>query len=444
MDNETKKRINEKYEKSLNHGERFWPDSIYKDLVVSLGIFIVLVLLATFVGVAGEPKADPADTSYIPRPEWYFLFLFKFLALYGQIPVIGKIEWIATVAIPSVYLIALALLPFIEKSAVRHYSKRVVAICLMGIFVVSAVTLTLMADVPTGTTLVGNLQTLGGLAIPTLANALLVFAAFKPGSIGNKALISITVAAAVLIICFTVATLSLYKPEEKAETVIAGTLVEQIQAGQDLYAVNCVECHGDDGKTVLITGVKGLEGKAIPAINSKDVLYTLNDASLGEVIAFGRPSGGMNPFGKAYNAQGLTRAEIDNIVVFMRYAWDDRFEMPKMQPLYPALADGEVPTYETHIAPIVKRYCISCHRQGKDNNEFWMDSYQNILNTGDNGPAVVAGDENSKLLQVIQGHAFQGDEAEVGQMPPNKLLASDIVEVFKRWVLGGMPEKATP
>jgi hypothetical protein len=35
--------------------------------------------------VAGEPKADPSDSTYIPKPEWYFLFLFKFLALYGQI-----------------------------------------------------------------------------------------------------------------------------------------------------------------------------------------------------------------------------------------------------------------------------------------------------------------------------------------------------------------------
>ena len=84
MDNETKKKINENYQRSLIKGERFWPDSIYKDLVVSLGIFIILVLLATFVGVPGEPKADPSDTSYLPRPEWYFLFLFKFLALFPR------------------------------------------------------------------------------------------------------------------------------------------------------------------------------------------------------------------------------------------------------------------------------------------------------------------------------------------------------------------------
>ena len=55
---------------------------------------------------------------HVPRPEWYFLFLFKFLALYGQIPVLGKIEFIATVVIPGIVVGALALLPFIEKSLI--------------------------------------------------------------------------------------------------------------------------------------------------------------------------------------------------------------------------------------------------------------------------------------------------------------------------------------
>ncbi|HUM26093.1 MAG TPA: hypothetical protein PKN81_07675, partial [Anaerolineales bacterium] len=122
MNEETKKKINARYEKELNKGERFWPDSIFKDLVVSLGIFILLVLLASFVGVAPEPKADPSDTSYIPRPEWYFLFLFKFLALYGQIPLLGKIEWLATVLVPGIAIGVLTLLPFIEKSPDRHYA----------------------------------------------------------------------------------------------------------------------------------------------------------------------------------------------------------------------------------------------------------------------------------------------------------------------------------
>ena len=43
MNEETKKKINEKYERELNNSsERFWPDSIFKDVIVALGIFVLL------------------------------------------------------------------------------------------------------------------------------------------------------------------------------------------------------------------------------------------------------------------------------------------------------------------------------------------------------------------------------------------------------------------
>jgi len=178
-------------------------------------------------------------------------------------------------------------------------------------------------------------------------------------------------------------------------------------------------------------------------INSKDVLYTVNDASLVEIIAYGRPDSGMPPLGKAYNPEGLTRSEIDYLVTFMRYSWDDRFEAPYVPPLYPPLAEGEVPTYSVHIQPIVKRYCISCHRPGKDSNNYFMDSYDNILNSGDNaGQNVIAGDMNSYLLQTIQHQAILDEAGQeiIGVMPPSRQLKADIIDVFVRWVMGGMPE----
>ncbi|HMB24251.1 MAG TPA: hypothetical protein VKP08_15515, partial [Anaerolineales bacterium] len=171
MNDETKKKINERYQRELQRGEFFWPDSIFKDLIVSLGIFILLILLATFIGVPAEPKADPADTSYLPRPEWYFLFLFKFLALYGQIPLIGKIEWLATVLIPGVGIALLTFLPLLDKSHYRHYSRRIFALTFMGIVVLDIVLLTLIASLPTAPNadelaVSTTLQAIGGLWIP--------------------------------------------------------------------------------------------------------------------------------------------------------------------------------------------------------------------------------------------------------------------------------------
>lgn len=459
MNDETKKKINERYQHELRRGEFFWPDSIFKDLIVSLAIFIVLLLLATFIGVAPEPKADPADTSYLPRPEWYFLFLFKFLALYGQIPVIGKIEWLATVLVPGVGIGILTLLPLLDKSPYRYYSRRIFALTVMGTVILDIILLTVMASLPVPPNAAElaastTLQAIGGLWIPATVLALLVgIYLFRRGMYGESMRrnipIWITLLAFLAMIVMTVvvsARASAYPKPEATE--VATTLVDQIFAGQDLYSVDCVECHGEDGKVVKIEGVKGLEGKEISPINGHDVLYTLDDAALSEVIAYGRPNAGMTPFGKAYGGE-LTKSDIDHIVTFMRYMWDDRFELPAeaLKPLFPPLAEGEVPSYDVHIAPIVKRYCLACHRAGKENNNYLMTSYDEILTTGDNKDKnIIAGDENSYLLQVIQGHAIPDpkdpNKEMIRKMPPNSTLKPNIVDVFVRWIMNGMPKTA--
>jgi quinol-cytochrome oxidoreductase complex cytochrome b subunit len=452
MNEENKKKINTKYERELNlSSERFWPDSIFKDVIVSLGIFVLLVLLATFVGVHDTPKADPSDTSYIPRPEWYFLFLFKFLALYGQIPVLGKIEFLATVVIPGLVIGVLTLLPFIEKSPYRYYGKRVLPISVMAVFIVSMVTLTWISDIPTtsgeeGVYVAGILQTIGGLVVPGLAFLLLFIMAFTLKERAKNAMIWTSVVASVLMIAFTGSTLLAAPEVESAEEEVPVTLVERIVAGQDLYSVQCVECHGDDGSVETIEGVEGLEGVEITPINSRDVLYTLTDSAMVEVISYGRPNYGMNPFGLAYGGE-LTRNQIDNMVTFMRYAWDDRFEMPEIPELFPPLAEGEVPSYEVHIAPIVKRYCVSCHREGKDNNDFLMTTYDEILTTGENADFnLIPGDdyEQSYLLQTIQQNPILDENGEeiIGVMPPKSVLKDDVVNVWQLWIQNGMPETA--
>jgi len=452
MNEETKKKINEKYERKLIHGERFWPDSIYKDVVVSMGIFILLILLATFVGVHDTPKADPSDTTYIPRPEWYFLFLFKFLALYGQIPVLGKIEFIATVIIPVIVIGALTLMPFIEKSPYRYYGKRVLPLSVIAVFIVSMVTLTWISDVPTtsgeeGVYYAGIFQTVGGLVVPGLAFLLLFIMAFTMKEAAKKAMIWTAAVAAVLMVAFTGAALLTAPATEAVAEEAPVTLPDRIVAGQDLYSYHCVECHGDDGSATLIEGEEGPEDDIeITPINSKDVLYTLTDSAMVEVINYGRPNFGMNPFGLAYGGE-LTRTEMDNVVTFMRYAWDDRFEMPEIKPLFPPLVEGEVPSYEVHIAPIVKRYCVSCHREGKDNNDFLMTSYEEILTTGENKDFnLIPGEnyEDSYLLLTIQQIPILDENGKqiIGVMPPKTVLKPNVVEVWKLWIKNGMPKTA--
>jgi mono/diheme cytochrome c family protein len=459
MNDETKKKINERYQHELHRGEFFWPDSIFKDLIVSLGIFIVLLLLATFIGVAPEAKADPADTSYLPRPEWYFLFLFKFLALYGQIPVIGKIEWLATVLVPGIGIGLLTLLPLLDKSPYRHYSRRIFALTVMGTVILDIILLTIMASLPVAPNaqelaVSTVLQAIGGLWVPagvlTLLVAMYLFKRDIYRESTRRSLpIWITVAGSLAMVAMTVivgARAGAYPRPEEVE--VASTLVDQIFAGQDLYSIHCVECHGDDGSVAVIEGVEGLDGEEITPINSRDVLYTITDSAMYEVIAYGRPNAGMPPFGKTYGGE-LSRSELDYIILFMRYMWDDRFEIPAeaLKPLFPPLAEGEVPSYDVHIQPVVKRYCVSCHREGKENNNYLMTTYEEILTTGDNVEHnVIPGAMNSYLLQVIQEMPIMDpqnpDEELIRVMPPNRALKPNVVDVFIRWIMNGMPKTA--
>jgi len=280
--------------------------------------------------------------------------------------------------------------------------------------------------------------------VPGLAFILLFLMAFTLKEKAGKAMVWTAVVASVLMIAFTGAT-HLYAPAvETVEEEIPVTLPDRIVAGQDLYSLYCVECHGDDGSVAVIEGVEGLEGEEITPINGKDVLYTVTDGAMYEVIAYGRPNAGMPPSGLAYGGE-LTRSQIDYMITFMRYAWDDRFEMPPIKPLFPALAEGEVPSYDVHITPIVKRYCVSCHREGKDNNDYFMTSYEEILTTGENADFnIIAGDMDSYLLQTIQETPILDENGEelIGVMPPTFTLKPDVVDVWVRWIMNGMPRTA--
>ena len=128
MNEEQKQRYYEKYQQAKQKGTKFFPDVIYKDTLMMLAIFVALVMLATFIGVANEPKADPSDSAYIPRPEWYFLFLFEMLKYFP-----GQLEWIGTFIIPSLAVAALFLLPFIDRNPYRHFSKRKFALGFMSV-----------------------------------------------------------------------------------------------------------------------------------------------------------------------------------------------------------------------------------------------------------------------------------------------------------------------
>jgi ubiquinol-cytochrome c reductase cytochrome b subunit len=103
--------------------KKFFPEQVFKDTVAIFIAFAILFTLAVAVRVPLEQLADPTDTAYIPRPEWYFLFLFQTLKLFP-----GPLEVIGSVVLPGLAVLALILVPFIDRSHMVKVTRRTFAI----------------------------------------------------------------------------------------------------------------------------------------------------------------------------------------------------------------------------------------------------------------------------------------------------------------------------
>jgi ubiquinol-cytochrome c reductase cytochrome b subunit len=102
--------------------KKFYPEQVFKDTVAIFVTFMILFVMAAAVRVPLEQLADPTDISYIPRPEWYFLFLFQMLKLFT-----GPLELVGSVVLPGLAVVALILIPFIDRGRIVRVRQRLLA-----------------------------------------------------------------------------------------------------------------------------------------------------------------------------------------------------------------------------------------------------------------------------------------------------------------------------
>ncbi len=100
-------------------GTRFWPDIIAKDIIASFVVVLALLLLAFAFGAPLEAPANPGDTSYVPKPEWYFLPFYQLLKLFP-----GSMESTIAVGVPSLLVVTLLGLPFFDRGSRRNLLHR--------------------------------------------------------------------------------------------------------------------------------------------------------------------------------------------------------------------------------------------------------------------------------------------------------------------------------
>jgi ubiquinol-cytochrome c reductase cytochrome b subunit len=115
----------------------FWPDQVFKDGLVASLIILALVALSVAIPPPFSGMADPLDATYIPKPEWNFLFFYQALKYFP-----GHWEVLATVGIPLGGFLVLVLVPFVDRSPERNPAKRLLAMEAWAIIVIVYVSLT--------------------------------------------------------------------------------------------------------------------------------------------------------------------------------------------------------------------------------------------------------------------------------------------------------------
>lgn len=123
----------------MKTGKPFFPDQVFEDVVGMFILFVVLACAAFFAEVPLEKVADPTNANYDPRPEWYFLFLFQLLKYFQ-----GPFEIIGTFVIPTVGMLLLLFLPFLDRSERKVLWKRPIALTVTTVSVVAIVGLTIL------------------------------------------------------------------------------------------------------------------------------------------------------------------------------------------------------------------------------------------------------------------------------------------------------------
>src|SRR5947207_15341114 len=117
-------------------GKPFYPYAMFHDTVMSFVVVCVIIGVACvwkftasgtesgWLGPLYTDAADPGTTNFIPRPDWYFYFLFYLLRIF---------KWpntviLGTVGIPTILLIIAIMLPFLDVRRERRLLRRPVAV----------------------------------------------------------------------------------------------------------------------------------------------------------------------------------------------------------------------------------------------------------------------------------------------------------------------------
>ncbi len=116
----------------------FFPHWMTVDGVLGFVLFVALISLSWIQRAPLEFPADPSSTEFVPRPQWFFLFLYQALKYFP-----GALEPLAAALIPGIIVGSLILLPFLDRSEERRFWRKplTTSIALLFLFGIGMLTI---------------------------------------------------------------------------------------------------------------------------------------------------------------------------------------------------------------------------------------------------------------------------------------------------------------
>ncbi len=254
---------------------RFWPDQMFMDGAFSFIVFIIIVFLALVAPPYLDAKADPTKF-FVPYPAWYFLSLFGLLGLVPPEIHVGpltiSLELIATIIVPTLFLLVVLLLPWLDRSRSRSFASRAGLLWATTIVILGIVGLTIFGQVTT-----------------------MIKQAAAPPSPPESTVLGQAEAA----------TVSGGSSGSAASTTGA--------AGAKVFSTNCASCHGAQG-----TGLPGtfppLAGNAVVTGDANKVIGIVLNGLHGSISVNGQTYNGMMPPWKGT----LSNKDVADVVTYIR------------------------------------------------------------------------------------------------------------------------------
>jgi menaquinol-cytochrome c reductase cytochrome b/c subunit len=146
MNQSEKEQYLREYSLLKNAGKPFFPYAVAKDSMMAVIVMIVIMVLALLFGAELGPKVNPTSTTYVPRPDWYFFFLFEILRVMKNVP---KFTDLATIGVPTLCMIMLFLLPLYDRGPERLITRRPIALA-AGLATIAAIAFLTYSGASTG------------------------------------------------------------------------------------------------------------------------------------------------------------------------------------------------------------------------------------------------------------------------------------------------------